>query len=207
MSEKKFYAHQKDLEKLNQTSDDSNRCDHCGVTLPVHYRQRIDWIEGRQIKRRPLCSTCAKRDRELLMAVLECVRLYGGMVTLLEVVDLYGDNDQAKAMFFDPFLKVRKQFIGEDGLKVKDLDAWIKEGIFEMTGNEKISVQSSPFRKELLTKEEKDKNISYSPNAQDFINGAKKSTIPNFSGSLSRKREAGGASIGKHRWQETRNKK
>jgi len=187
-----------------QTNDAGNAgcqsasfCARCGIPVRVVNKNAKYIFNGREIKKRPLCGLCSKRDRELLLAVHDCMRLYGSMVTLYEIMDLYGDYERAKKLHFDPFSSVRVFYTGKDELSIRDVEAWVDEGIFEMSEEKKLTVRASEAREEIQRHfeiqqelEEKDENL-VSPQE----NGSGDKTAK-----LSRLRDEGGASVGMHRW-------
>lgn len=190
-------------QKNNSSEEDRLECSHCTVPLPKNFRQKIEWVAGQEIKKRPLCNACSNRDRALLIASLDCMRLYGGMITLHEVTDIYSNIHRAKQMFLDPFAKVRQRYTGRDGLNIRDLQAWVHEGILKISNDSKLSVQYSKFREELLEQEAMGAQESEEAEPDKFPTQTKVDALNNF---LSRLRDGGGAATGKYRWQASKNK-
>ncbi len=182
----------------------SLRCERCQVPIKPTFKNSKHFFNGREIQKRSLCPLCEKRDRELLLAVNDCIRLYGSMVTLYEIMDLYGDLNRAKQLHFDPFSVVRVMYQGEDQLTIQDIEAWIEEGILEMSKGKKLSVRASEAREEIQRQveiqdelEEEDEDFAPLQVAEQITRSLNQSRL----------REGGGASMGWHRWVNRQNLK
>ncbi len=180
--------------------EDQHSCSHCGIPLKKYKKPSIQFINGREIKKRPLCVLCEKRDRDLLLATNDCIRLYGSMISLYEVFDLYEDTKRAKKMHFDPFAKVRDVYQGREKLTIEDIEGWVEEGIIELSKDKKLTARASEAREKI--EQEIEKQDIPEEDKIETPNKVKENFDPN---TLSRLREEGGASVGKHRWSLRKN--
>jgi hypothetical protein len=137
------------------------------------------------------------------MAVNNCIRLYGNMITIQDVYEIYSDEAKAKKLFFDPFGKVREIYNGVESLTLKDFDRWVTTGVFNKSANGKLSDSAVEAREKIEIHLDKKNELSASQKTA-------KAKEPDFSDEdathLSRRLRSGGASTGYRRWKASHDK-
>ncbi|HOE11563.1 MAG TPA: hypothetical protein PLQ35_11935 [bacterium] len=179
---------------------ESNRfvCRHCGIPFAVIRNARKLQLLREGIIKRPLCAPCQERDRELLTAVNQCLRVLGGACTVAEVVGIYSDETLARSLFKDPFVKVRARYNGKETLTVQDIEGWIEEGVIQFDEHGQIKPKPKGFLHDLELRQQ------VREAREEMIDKQKpKDTFPDEGGTVfvSRRSKKGGASIGAEYWE------
>jgi len=131
--------------------DDKNLlyCCRCRCPFKIQQSPHKDFLEGRDLQKYPLCKKCEIRDKNLLVAALHCVRLYGGKVTFHEVLDLYSNTEIIKRLQIDPFSKVRPIYNGFEKLSITDLERWVDCGFVKKAADNTLSIKELEVREEI----------------------------------------------------------
>ncbi len=146
-----------------------------------------------------LCKRCSKRDNDFFFAINNCIRLYGHLITIFEIFELYSNKNVYKKLYFDPFRYARAEHDRDDPLKMKDFDRWIEFGIFEKSKNNTLTIKAQEEREKIKNQinEKADHDIPKSKgnesNGSDSLNRY-----------ISRLKKEGGAAKGKERWKKTK---
>jgi hypothetical protein len=119
-----------------------DRCERCRVV--IHARGKANPVMGASEGSFLLCARCEQRNRDLLAAVQACIKLYGGMITETELLEMYDNIGRANQLFFDPFRKIREVYKGKDKLCRADLESWIVVGVIIRTNDQRLQFQDPP---------------------------------------------------------------
>jgi len=173
-------------------------CRHCGIPFSVIRNARKLQLLREGIIKRALCAPCEERDRELLTAVNQCLRVLGGACTVAEVVGIYSDEKLGRSLFKDPFAKVRVRYKGKDALTIQDIDGWIEEGVIQFDEHGQIKPKAKGFLHDLELRQR------VREARDDMVDKQKpKDTFPDEGGTVfvSRRSKKGGAAVGAEYWE------
>ncbi len=172
-------------------------CFRCQMPLKKNKNNRLNWFTEQRYKKKLFCPACEKRDRFLLAHVNVCIRLYGGMISLHDIIDLYDNQERIEKLYFDPFADVRGLYKGRDKLCIHDIHGWVEDGAIFKTWNSKLTNSAVKAREEIQLQQKllEERKKAVEKICVD-VDGAEEDEKE----SLSRLRESGGASMGKHRW-------
>lgn len=143
-----------------------------------------------------MCRKCARRDQMMIFAVNSCMRLFGDMVTINEIYEVYSNERFYTRLNFDPFHIARVEYKGKEALSMKDFDRWFEAGIFEQSEDGILSKKAEKERRNI--QQQIKKNGSEKEKTEpETEEPAKKPS----NGALTRLVRKGGAAKGKERWE------
>ncbi|MGI6457402.1 MAG: hypothetical protein ACOX5R_17535 [bacterium] len=142
-----------------------------------------------------LCDKCYQRKFYLLSRVRTCIRSFGGIISLYDVLDLYDNEESYRHLYFDPYKEARRLYHGEDRLVLSDLLSWIDEGFLERAQGNALTYPALITRESLNTASIKSerKEIISDTHSDHKHSGRGRAFAP-------RRRKDGGASMGIHQW-------
>lgn len=170
-------------------------CARCNSPLRPHLQTGLQWRGELEGNEESFCPSCDKRDKYLLLQARGCIRMFGGMLGIHEMLDLYEDREKAGRLYHDPFEKAREMYRGRDTLSVSDIERWIQRGLIDKTKDERLSLSAQNAREE-IKKYQKAQSVM----REIHTDAEGKRPESEDKGLPVRIREDGGASTGKHRW-------
>lgn len=176
-------------------------CKRCGLPVKQN-KKKLNYAHKTIEYTTNLCHWCEKRDKELILAINNCIRLYGNMITVNEITDLFSNPKLVKALAFDPFAQARQDYRNKEALTLDDFDRWIAEGIFEASEDNRLSATAQKAREEIEEKIKAHEEYQIPPNPTPSNSDSDDAALR-----LSRRMEKGGASTGKERWANIRKTK
>lgn len=175
---------------------DETLCVRCGAAIKRDAVEDFTRLAQGKTVGRELCGLCEQRDHFIFLHVRKCIHLYRGCITLDEMMELYHDEDDGLNLHFDPFQGVRMRYHGKEGLEMSDISRWFRKGLLANTVEGRLLLRGETF----IPWRRKDKNDPDSPAADSNGKRARTKRRRVYSrDSVSRLRDNGGASTGRHR--------
>jgi len=142
-------------------------CAYCDVPIDPNWfrqNQRVQAIKSRHV----MCNNHQMRDKLLVAAVLDCLRLLDKKCEILEVIGLFSDVEKAKKVIEDPksavqknhrgakdpFRNVRHKYNDKEPLSPEDIDRWIEDGIISLNEDGTVSDPNAQLLNELNLRQE-----------------------------------------------------